>query len=274
MPLWWWAGPPAFMSSTPPHECSPPMLVKASIWGYYCFLINLSTILILSLHLQHYVDQVFATPVRQEIRHILTRAPRWWCHHLLPPAQVAADAPSLYSPPHSSAFYKPLSASHLEPQSECDCKAGLPSGEGDTYIDKTKAKHQQRQKIFGSSLRFFCLTHPCSPKSTKKSFTRPDLISTTSALAQFASLAPLRRVPWQFLPQVNTGQRWYLPEFWMHPSNQPLLPVKQLHPHQDQIHSFPVSQIRDVYQGLSFSPSFNNLNPQSPRWSSIAPLKR
>ena len=166
------------------------MLAKASIWGYYCFLINLSTILILSLHLQHYVDQVFATPVRQEIRHILTRAPRWWCHHLLPPAQVAADAPSLYSPPHSSAFYKPLSASHLEPQSECDCKAGLPSGEGDKYID-----------------RFFCLTHPCSPKSTKKSFTRPDLISTTSALAQFASLAPLRRVPWQFLPQVNTGQR-------------------------------------------------------------------
>merc|ERR1711936_1534796 len=112
-------------------------------------------------------DQVFATPVRQEIRHILTRAPRWWCHHLLPPAQVAADAPSLYSPPHSSAFYKPLSASH---------------------IDKTKAKHQQRQKIFGSFLRFFCLTHPCSPKSTKESFTRLDLISTTSALAQFASL--------------------------------------------------------------------------------------
>ena len=90
------------MSSTPPLECSPPMLAKASIWGYYCFLINLSTILILSLHLQHYVDQVFATLVRQEIRHILTRAPRWWCHHLLPPAQVAADAPSLYSPPHSS----------------------------------------------------------------------------------------------------------------------------------------------------------------------------
>jgi len=114
MPLWWWAGPPAFRSSTPPLECSPPMLAKASIWGYYCFLINLSTILILSLHLQHYVDQVFATLVRQEIRHILTRAPRWWCHHLLPPAQVAADAPSLYSPPHSSAFYKPLSASHLQ----------------------------------------------------------------------------------------------------------------------------------------------------------------
>ena len=75
MPLWWWAGPPAFMSSTPPHECSPPMLVKASIWGYYCFLINLSTILFLSLHLQHYVDQVFATPVRQEFRHLLTRPP-------------------------------------------------------------------------------------------------------------------------------------------------------------------------------------------------------
>ena len=75
MPLWWWAGPPAFMSSTPPHECSPPMLVKASIWGYYCFLINLSTILILSLHLQHYVDQVFDTPVRQEVRHFLTKAP-------------------------------------------------------------------------------------------------------------------------------------------------------------------------------------------------------
>ena len=36
----------------------------------------------------------------------------------------------------------------------------------------------------------------------------------------------------------------------MHPSNQPILPVKRLHPHQDQIHSFPVSQIRDVYQGL------------------------
>ena len=63
------------MSSTPPHECSPPMLVKASIWGYYCFLINLSTILFLSLHLQHSVDQVFATPVRQEVRHLLTRAP-------------------------------------------------------------------------------------------------------------------------------------------------------------------------------------------------------
>ena len=75
MPLWWWAGPPAFMSSTPPHECSPPMLVKASIWGYYCFLINLSTILFLSLHLQHYVDHVFATPVRQEVRHFLTKAP-------------------------------------------------------------------------------------------------------------------------------------------------------------------------------------------------------
>ena len=188
------------MSSTPPLECSPPMLAKASIWGFYCFLINLSTILILSLHLQHYVDQVFATPVRQEVRHFLTKAPplatllksQQMNHHFILP---------LTPQPSTSLFQQATWNLRVN----VTVKQVYLQGKEINTLTRPKQSTSRGKRFLAALLDSFA--SPTLAKSTKESFTRPDLISTTSALAQFASLAPLRGVPWQFLPQVNTGQR-------------------------------------------------------------------